>query len=348
MTVEEPAGAVRLPAREIPVPTTLSPQARAVLSLDLAAGRAPAQPPPALEDVPGWHRWVEERHVEWRLGAAQVAGDPSTEVQELEVEGTRVYLITPADHQPGTTRVLLHVHGGAMVLGGGDLCALTSRRVAERAGVPTWAVDYRMPPDHPYPTPLDDCLTAYRTLLESHRPEDIIVSGESAGGNLAAAMLLCARDEGLPLPAGAVLLTPEVDLTESGDSFACNLGLDNVLTESLMPMNLLYAGDHDLRDPYVSPLFGDFAAGFPPTLLVSGTRDLFLSNTVLLHRKLRAAGVPADLHVVEAAGHGRFFGLAPEDAEIDAEIRRFMESHWSGAGALDTSPHAVQDGELIR
>ena len=157
-----------------------------------------------------------------------------------------------------------------------------------------------------------------------------VVGGTSAGGNLAAATILRARDEGLPLPAAAVLLTPEVDLTESGDSFATNIGLDNLLTQRQMPANLLYAGGHDLTLPYVSPLFGDFTKGFPPTFLRTGTRDLFLSNTVRMHRALRNAGVQAELHVQEAGGHAGFFGLAPEDREIDDELRCFLDAHWGG------------------
>lgn len=100
----------------------------------------------------------------------------------------------------------------------------------------------------------------------------------AARGNIAAATILRARDEGLLLPAAAVLLTAELDLTESGDSFHANMGVDTVLTQSLMPANLLYAAGHDLTDPYVSPLFGDFAKGFPSTILTAGTRDLFLQR----------------------------------------------------------------------
>jgi acetyl esterase/lipase len=129
------------------------------------------------------------------------------------------------------------------------------------------------------------------------------------------------------MPAAAVLSSPEVDLTESGDSFRTNLGVDSVLTESLVPANLLYADGHDLNDPYLSPLFGDFTGGFPPTILSSGTRDLFLSNTVRMHRALRAAGIPAELHLMEAAPHGGFFGASPEDAEIGREVRRFIGRH---------------------
>ena len=149
-------------------------------------------------------------------------------------------------------------------------------------------------------------------------------TGASAGGNLAAALVVRARDEGLPLPAALVLISPELDLTESGDSFHTNLGIDNVLG-SLIQTNLLYANGHDLDDPYLSPLFAD-VTGFPPTFLQAGTRDLFLSNSVRMHRKLRAAGVEAELHVFEAMPHGGFAG-APEDLDLRLEIRRFLDSH---------------------
>jgi epsilon-lactone hydrolase len=116
-----------------------------------------------------------------------------------------------------------------------------------------------------------------------------------------------------------------VDLTESGDSFQTVLGIDPVL-RPLMHVNRLYANGHDLAHPYLSPLFGD-VTGFPPTFLQTGTRDLFLSNTVRMHRKLRAAGVEAELHVFEAMPHGGFGGSAPEDKELTAEVRHFLDRH---------------------
>ena len=99
-----------------------------------------------------------------------------------------------------------------------------------------------------------------------------------------------------------------------------------MLTASLAESIALYAGDHDLTDPYLSPLFGDFTRGYPPTMLQAGTRDLFLSNAVRMHRSLRSAGIDAELHVFEAMPHGGFFG-APEDAELAAEVRRFIAAH---------------------
>lgn len=146
------------------------------------------------------------------------------------------------------------------------------------------------------------------------------------GGGLAAACILKARDTGLPMPAACVLHSPQADLTESGDSSETNAMMDTVL-KRLTRTIALYADGHDLKDPYLSPIFADFAKGFPPTLLSSGTRDLFLSNTVLMHRALRRAGIEAELHVFEAMSHAGFFGRAPEDRELVAEQVRFINEH---------------------
>jgi acetyl esterase/lipase len=237
-----------------------------------------------------------------------------------EFFGFRVFDVVPAALPSQTGGVILSIHGGALILCGGEMCRTMAGATAVRLQRRVWSVDYRMPPEHPYPAALDDCIAAYRELLLQYPSDQIVVEGSSAGGNLAAALILRARDEGLPLPAGLVLISPEVDLTESGDSFQTNAGLDALV--SLMPVNLLYADGHDLRHPYLSPLFGDLA-GFPPTLLTTGTRDFFLSNTVRMHRALRAAGVPADLHVTEAAPHNGLLG-SPEYAEITKELRIFV------------------------
>ncbi|MFV0624555.1 alpha/beta hydrolase [Sphingomonas sp. ac-8] len=222
----------------------------------------------------------------------------------------------------------LDFHGGALVVGGGEACRAQARMQADQHGAVCYGVDYRMPPEHPYPAALDDALAAYRYVLERHAPSNIIVGGRSAGGNLAAAMLLRGRDEGLPMPAGMILLSPQVDLTESGDSFEVNQMVDVVLPGSLMRNNRLYAGGADLSHPYLSPLFGDLT-GFPPTFLQSGTRDLFLSNAVRMHRALRRAHVDAELHVFEGMPHGGFQGNTPEDQDIAAEVSRFGEALWS-------------------
>jgi acetyl esterase/lipase len=135
------------------------------------------------------------------------------------VAGVPVFEMTPHGTDPDDRRVVLEIHGGAMIAGNGAACRAYGLTAIPRNGMRTWAVDYRMPPDHPYPAGLDDCVGVYRAMLEHRRPEEIVVAGLSAGGNMGAATILRARDERLPMPAAAVLLTPELDLMESGDSF---------------------------------------------------------------------------------------------------------------------------------
>jgi acetyl esterase/lipase len=168
-------------------------------------------------------------------------------------------------------------------------------------------------------------------VLERYAPENIAVAGASAGGGLAASFLLKIRDLGLPLPAACALASPEADLTETGDTFETNAGIDVVLGGRLTKSIALYADGHDLTDPYLSPVFGDFSQGFPPTILTAGTRDLFLSNAVRLHRSLRREGIEAELHVWEAMPHGGFLVGAPEDAECNEEQARFIRKHLLGA-----------------
>jgi len=326
MTMDDTQLDLHVPARDIPVPTSLSPEAQAVLGM----GQFEEAEYPALDDVGAWRAMIEARDAQVLAMVGPRAALVDAAVVDTDLDGVKTFLITPHGAREDDRRVSLEIHGGGLIMGGGACCRAMGMSSAGSSGVRTWAIDYRMPPDDPYPAPLDDCLTAYQALLREHRPEDIIVRGGSAGGNLAAALILRARDEGLPLPAAAVLMTPELDLTESGDSFHTNLGVDSVLTQSLMPANLLYASGHDLAHPYLSPLFGDFTKGFPPTFLATGTRDLFLSNTVRMHRALRAAGIAAELHVLEAAPHGGFFGAAPEDAALVQETRRFCDTHWTG------------------
>ncbi|WP_280637318.1 alpha/beta hydrolase fold domain-containing protein [Nocardioides sp. W7] len=321
-----PGRGVRLEERWVPFPTSISAEARRNLAAMIGPdGRPAPQPTIAPDDHDGWTRakaFVRESLV--RRYAPQVTG--STRVSTVELGGAVVHVATPEAPYPDD-RAYLELHGGALVYGEGEACRLRAMLAAEQHGVTAYAVDYRMPPEHPYPAALDDCLGAYAALLETYAPENIVVGGASAGGNLAAALALRARDEGLPLPAALVLLTPELDLTESGDSFETNQLLDVVLAYRLTDTIALYAREHDLTHPYLSPLFGDFEPGFPRTFVQAGTRDLFLSNAVRMHRALRRASVPVELHVSEGMPHGGFMG-APEDDELRDEVQRFVGQAW--------------------
>ena len=320
---DDRSDAVELAARRVPYPAALSEAAKAVLALPRPAAGAY----PALHNKDGWRRLIAARNAASAQMSAPYAARLKADVAAHPLGGLPTYVATPQGERLLDDRhVVFDIHGGALLFGGGEAnVRFATVAIALRTGRVAYGVDYRVPPDAPYPAALDDCVAAYRALLETVPAGRIVVSGTSAGGNLAAALLLRARDEGLPSPAGALLLTPELDLTESGDSFDTLMGLDVVLPARLMEMNLLYAGGAKLADPYLSPLFGD-VSGFPPTLLQAGTRDLFLSNAVRMHRKLRAAGVRAELHIWEGMPHAGFGGLTPEDREVSQELRAFIGS----------------------
>lgn len=323
-------GAVKLGPRAIPIPRSISEEAQAALARLVGEDGIPLHAHyemPQPDDFAGWMRMKAAADAQYAAAVQGLAGSLRAAATTMEQGGATMHVAMP-EAPAEDSRALIDFHGGALVVGGGEACRIGACRQADQHGIACYGVDYRMPPEHPYPAALDDSLAAYRVVLERHAPGSIAICGRSAGGNLAAAMLLRAREEGLPMPASLILLSPQVDLTESGDSFETNRMLDVVLPRPLPSNNRLYAGGADLADPCLSPLFADLQ-GFPPTFLQSGTRDLFLSNTVRMHRALRQAGVAAELHVFEAMPHGGFMGGTPEDAELEAEIRRFIQAHWN-------------------
>ncbi len=311
--------------RRPPAPVSISEQAQQALNAASSLDHV-QQPEPDPDDTQGWLRWVETREAPGRAMLSPLMPPQHRLARaKVELDGVPTYVLRPSHvADDSAPPIFIEIHGGSLIMGGGDLAwMMTAGKATDRNGS-TWVPDYRMAPLHPYPAALDDCLTVYRHALTERPPSKIVFSGVSAGGNLAAALVLRAKAEGLPMPAALMLLTPQLDLTESGDSFQTNLGID-ILTQ-LMPINRLYANGHDLAHPYLSPLFGD-VTGFPPTFLQTGTRDLFLSNTVRMHRRLLAAGVKTELHVFEAMPHGGFGGHTPEDTQLAAEVKRFEEQH---------------------
>ena len=312
---------VTLSQRTIPWPKSISPQAVSGLR---SSAQVPPISPPDIADAAAWRKLIAEQNASDARYIQPVG--PDMDVKEETLAGVKIYRIRPRTLPANDQRLYIEIHGGGLIFGAGAFTRSMGAMDAQNFQTEVVAIDYRVPPDHPFPAALDDCLAVYAAEVKRRGAHNIIVGGGSAGGNLAAALMLRARQAGLPMPAALVLQTPEVDLTESGDSFETLMGLDPVLPSRLTAFNALYANGHPLDDPLISPLFGDLT-GFPPTLLQSGTRDLFLSNTVRMHRRLREAGVAAELHIFEAMPHGGFMG-APEDEGVNKELARFVAAHW--------------------
>jgi monoterpene epsilon-lactone hydrolase len=313
-----------VPARTLTVPNTVSPEMRALIGAPIATNWNDA--PKTVED------WKVLSAPSPGRGLPALRERLSVKTEPLTVAGVSAFMVTPqVIPAENRNRLLIHMHGGCYVLSGGEAATTEAIYMAGFGHFKVLSVDYRRPPDAPFPAALDDGMAVWKAALKMADPKNMAIFGTSAGGALTLAMVLRAKQDGLPLPAAIAPGTPMSDLTGTGDSFSTNFMVDNVLVGSdgrCDAMAKLYANGHDLRDPMLSPVYGDMH-GFPPTILTTGTRDLLLSNTVRVHRKLRQAGVEAELQVYEGQSHAQYMrdANAPETREAFEEIAKFFGRH---------------------
>jgi epsilon-lactone hydrolase len=315
-----------IPARLLPVPDTISPELAKFVGAPLAAGWD-AVPKTAAE----WKALAAESVKAAASDIAAIRERMGIAIERDTIAGVPVFVTTPDDiPERNRNRTLLHLHGGGYVLFPGEAGAGEGMMMAGYGRFRVVSVDYRMAPDFPFPAALDDAIAVWKALVAENDPGRMAIFGTSAGGGLTLALVLKARAIGLPLPAAIAPGSPWADITDDGDSLNANAFVDNVLvarTGWAGAAAKLYAGAADLSNPLLSPIFGDFA-GFPPAIVTSGTRDLFLSDAVRTHRKLRAAGVEAALQVFEAQSHAQFLTpFVPETEEAFREVADFFDSH---------------------
>ena len=322
------AGPRTVPGRVMPVPSTLSPHLAALVAAPYRTPDWDANP----KTKDDWRRLVAELAAKGAARLPALREKLGVTSEATVVGGVKAFIVQarsiPDAHKG---QILLAIHGGGFIYNPGEAGTLEAVLMAGFGGYKVIAIDYRQAPDFPFPAANDDAMAAYKELLKVNKPGNVGVLGTSAGGGLTLALCLRAKAEGVPLPGAIAPGTPEADMTDAGDTIRTNEWLDNVLVSAdgyIANAAKIYAGGHDLRDPQLSPLFGDFT-GLPPAILTSGTRDLFLSNTVRVHRKLRQAGVEAELQVFEGMSHAQYLfdADAPETRDAFAEITRFFDKH---------------------
>ena len=330
-TSQVPAGTWNIGARTLPAPAGASDELRDAIATALAPDvAASAQAFPAT--VEGWEAFLAAQGQQRGADMQALADASSVSIERVDIAGVVARYVRPADVRPEhADHLFIHVHGGAFVLGGGDGSVSEAIEIAASVQLPVLSIDYRMPPADPFPAALDDVVAVYEQLLTEREAATMALGGTSAGGALALSATHKFIELDLPLPGAIFAGTPWSDLTQTGDTQFTNEGIDRVLVGYhglLSGAAQLYAGDHDLRDPLLSPVYGDFQ-GFPPTYLVTGTRDLFLSDVARTHRKLRAAGVTAELNVYEGMSHAGYLFLqdAPESRQVFAELDIFLRQH---------------------
>jgi acetyl esterase/lipase len=244
---------------------------------------------------------VEQRIIfEQMMAAVPVPADVIT--SSGSVGGIPVVNVEAAGADP--TRIIFYLHGGAYAIGTAASSVGLASDLARRAGARLVSVDYRLAPEHPHPAAIDDAVAAYRGLLDSGvAAAAIAIAGESAGAGLAAATLLALKHAGLPQPSAAVLMSPWVDLTLSGDSISAKAAVDPALTpEGLRRRAIDYAGASDRTAELVSPIFADLT-GLPPLLIQAGSHEILLDDATRLAARAAAADVAVTLEVTPGAPH---------------------------------------------
>jgi epsilon-lactone hydrolase len=316
-----------IPARTIPTPTTVSPELQKLIAPAWAGSKAPMNPTAA--------QWKEiQKQFDERSGKGAQAMRQAFQmsVTEEKIAGVHAYRVKPPSIAPeNKNRILVHVHGGAYVFGAGEAATSEAMLAAHFGRIEVVSVDYRMPPDFPYPAALDDALAVWKEVAKTHRTKNMGLFGTSTGGGMTLALVLKMKELKMPLPGAIMAGTPWSDLTKTGDTCFTHELVDNVLGGNdglLEAAAKVYAGSHDLKEPLLSPVYGDLS-GFPPAILISGTRDLFLSNTVRVHQKLLKAGGTAELLVFEGQSHAQysFDPQIPETADAWNQVTKFFSRY---------------------
>ncbi len=257
--------------------------------------------------------------------------------QLAKADGVAVEWITPDN--VSSPSLILYLHGGGWTLGWYQSHRWLVANLCHAAGCRALAVDYRLAPENPFPAALDDCLAVYRWLLKSGTPaEQIVVAGDSAGGNLTLTTLMVLRDAGDPLPAAAVCICPMTDLAGTGQSFHTHK--DALLTTELaLFFARQYFGDQNPRLPLISPHYGDLS-GLPPLLIHAGEDEILLSDAQRLVIRAAAAGVDARLVIWPAMWHDWhiFTPFLPEAQQAVKAIGAFVrEKAGAAVPAKDVS-----------
>lgn len=313
------------------VPRAVSPEARAALTPLMAAGKSLA---PARRAMPLDYaklRAMGETGADARIAtlsaALGVSAAPDT------VGGVPVLRVAPKNAATDG-RILIYVHGGGWIGGSVKSSFASSANFAAATGLEVVSIEYGLAPEHNFRDVTAQVASVYRALLErGHKPEQIGMFGDSAGGNIVPGTVFRLRDEGTPLPAALVLLSPCVDLGDDGDTRTTLAYVDPVLDQQdlLHKVMLAYRGpdEADMKNPWASPVYGDYTKPFPATLIQGGTREYLMSDFIREYQAIRMGGGEAVLDLYEGMPHvfQSFLATTPEGKQAYKTATAFFLSH---------------------
>jgi len=314
-------------AQQFTYPTTLSEEAQeAGATLVRSENHLPK-----ADDLSGWKELQDQNEDPEAREGREIAKEFGATITEISLGGVRALDVKPKNWSDNG-KVLIYTHGGAYTLFSVTSTLAGVVPVADLTGLRLVTVDYTVAPQAQWQQTTSEVVSVIRALLdEGYGPEDIAIYGDSAGGGLAAGSVLKARDEGLGQLAAVVLWSPWADITKNGDSYSTLADADPILIydDWLENAAAAYAKPEDQKHPYVSPVYGDYSEGFPPTLIQVGTKEIFLSNAVRLYQALDQAGIEVKLDPYDGMWHvfPAFHWRLPESELARQKMAKFLRTH---------------------
>jgi monoterpene epsilon-lactone hydrolase len=290
-------------ASQIYIPPTISKEAQEILR-NLITNFPPFVVPNS-DDLKGWQKLNQQAS-----SMFMQLSQPIVDSYQPNITATKFGDINILDVKPkgwsDNGKALIYVHGGGYTLLGANSTLANAALVADATGLRVMSVDYGLAPLSKWNQTTDEVVSVVQALRDQgYSLDDIGMYGDSAGGGLVAGSVLKMRDEGLGMPAALVLWSPWTDVTRIGDTYTTLRDADPFLSEVTMLENMAnaYANTSDQKNPYVSPVYGNFSSGFPPTLIQGGTKEMLLSDFVRLYQALDQAGIPVKLDIYEGMPH---------------------------------------------
>jgi monoterpene epsilon-lactone hydrolase len=288
--------------------------------LDFILKLSAENPPPANATPPQMREWFEAINAQTPIADGAM-------IETISVGPCPAELIRLPGSDEG--KLVIYYHGGGFLFGSPRSHRTIATHLAKASGATVLSVDYRLAPEHPAPTAHDDAYAAYLWALDhDYAPGSIVLSGDSAGGNLALAAAVRARDNGVPLPSCLVLMSPALDFASDGESHRTLADAPLVNRELMGLFNAVYIGAGDLRSPKVTPFYGDLS-GLPPVLVHVGSWELLRDDSITLADRITATGGSAELKVWEGMCHSwqLFAPMLEEGMASIEEAGAFVRRH---------------------
>ena len=312
------------------IPTTISQEAQDMLkNLSMSVSTLVS---PSPDDLEGWQKLNQQISSILMEMSQPILGSYQPNVTADELGNVTTLDIKPKDWRDNG-KVLVYIHGGGHTLLGANSTLGFAVPVANSTGLRTVSIDYTLAPLSKWNQTTGEVLSVIQALIEEqgYSIEDIAIYGDSAGGGLAAGSVLKMRDEGIGIPSALVLWSPWIDVTGKGDTYVTLENADPITSANLTLKNMAdaYANPSDQENPYVSPVYGNFSKGFPPTLIQGGTKDILLSDFVRLYQAMDQAGIPVKLDVYEGMPHDFQYILlrTPESNLAISKMNDFLKEY---------------------